>query len=55
MSSNPPTWVSPMKICGTEVRFARASISWRFSKSRSTRISVQVKPRCLRKFFAATQ
>ena len=45
-SSQPPTWVSPMKICGTVRRPVISIIFWRSPGSRSTRISLSsVTPR----------
>src|SRR5690606_1130999 len=55
MSSSPPTWVSPMKICGTLVRRVSSTIFVRSAGSRSIRTSFQVRPWLVRKFSAATQ
>src|SRR3974390_1068578 len=44
-SSQPPTWVAPMKICGTVMRpFARSTISLLRSQSRPTSNSVNSTP-----------
>src|SRR5262245_18885307 len=44
-SSKPPTWIDPMKICGTVMRpFARATISLRRLVSPLTSISVNSTP-----------
>src|SRR5262249_4007840 len=55
-SSYPPTWVEPMKICGTVMRpFARATISLRPFGSLLTSISVNSTPLRVNNRLAAWQ
>src|SRR5690606_33423150 len=55
-SSKPPTWRSPMKICGTVRRPVFSIISSRRTGSRSIRIfSICSTPRCFRSISARWQ